>query len=155
MHHKRATALRQQCAAYAPGNTDLSWTRITPWRALLAAALDAPHPTIKGARVAAEVGNPSADLLGAWLSARLKVPVTRAHDGGPGITEVSLHTSKGDIALTRLDGSVATYSSPGQPDRRVALRRRDLPELLTEELRRLDEDNVYAEAVAELMRLEA
>ena len=25
---------------YAPGNTDLAWTRLTPWRALLAAALD-------------------------------------------------------------------------------------------------------------------
>ena len=36
-------ALHGQCAAYSPGNTDLAWTRITPWRALLAAALD-QHP---------------------------------------------------------------------------------------------------------------
>jgi hypothetical protein len=36
------------------------------------------------------------------------------------------------------------YSSPGHPDRPIALRRRDVHELLAEELRRLDEDNVYA-----------
>ena len=38
-----AGASHRQCAAYAPGNTDLAWTRLTPWRALLAAALD-QHP---------------------------------------------------------------------------------------------------------------
>ncbi len=36
----RARAMLTQCTAYAPGNTDLAWTRITGWRALLAAALD-------------------------------------------------------------------------------------------------------------------
>ena len=36
---------------------------------------------------------------------------------------------------------------PGQPDRAVALRRRELPELLAEELRRLDADEVYAATV--------
>ena len=36
----RARAMLDQCESYAPGNTDLAWTRITPWRALLAAALD-------------------------------------------------------------------------------------------------------------------
>ena len=35
--------MHTQCASYHPGNTDLAWTRITPWRALLAAALD-QHP---------------------------------------------------------------------------------------------------------------
>ena len=41
----RATRARR-CSAgpatYAPGDTDLAWTRITPWRRLLAAALDQP-----------------------------------------------------------------------------------------------------------------
>ena len=36
-------AIHTQCASYAPGNTDLAWTRLTPWRALLAAALDQHH----------------------------------------------------------------------------------------------------------------
>ena len=33
-------AMHALCTAYAPGNTDLAWTRLTPWRALLAASLD-------------------------------------------------------------------------------------------------------------------
>ncbi|MFD9007870.1 glucose-6-phosphate dehydrogenase assembly protein OpcA, partial [Streptomyces sp. NPDC059552] len=33
-------ALGARAEAYAPGDTDLSWTRITPWRSMLAAALD-------------------------------------------------------------------------------------------------------------------
>src|SRR5215210_1539032 len=36
----RTKAMLNQCESYAPGNTDLAWTRITLWRALLAAALD-------------------------------------------------------------------------------------------------------------------
>ena len=52
---------------YTPGDTDLSWTRLTPWRALLAAALDQYPAKIKSALVESERGNPSADLLAAWL----------------------------------------------------------------------------------------
>jgi len=37
---------------------------------------------------------------------------------------------------------------PGEPERRVALHRRDTAELLSEELRRLDPDEVYAETIA-------
>ena len=44
---------------------------------------------------------------------------------------------------------------PGQPDRPVALRRREVPELLTEELRRLDPDDVYASTVKRLTRMSA
>ena len=33
-------ALKARAEDYSPGDTDLSWTRLTPWRALLAAALD-------------------------------------------------------------------------------------------------------------------
>ncbi len=45
-----------------------------------------------------------------------------------------------------------SLSSPGQPDRPVALKRRDLPDLLAEELRRLDEDDVYAATARRLHR---
>jgi len=43
---------------------------------------------------------------------------------------------------------VALLSRPGQPERRVALHRRDAPELLAEELRRLDPDEIYAESLS-------
>ena len=33
----KTRAIHLQCGSYSAGNTDLAWTRITPWRALLAA----------------------------------------------------------------------------------------------------------------------
>jgi glucose-6-phosphate dehydrogenase assembly protein OpcA len=144
---RRAHAMLAQCASYAPGNTDLAWTRITQWRALLAAALDQVDAKVTGISVTGERVSPSADLLSAWLVDRLKAPMTRKRSDGPGITEVVLTTRKGDIRIARGDGREATLSVPGQPDRPVALRRRDVPELLTEELRRLDPDDVYAATV--------
>jgi glucose-6-phosphate dehydrogenase assembly protein OpcA len=135
---------------YQPGDTDLSWTRATPWRSLLAAILDQPYGTIQSGTVRAEKGNPSADLIGVWLASRLQIPVTCEVSAGPGITEVSFATSDGDILVTRPDGRVAQLSRPGQPDRRVALHRRDTQELLAEELRRLDPDVVYGETLSKL-----
>jgi glucose-6-phosphate dehydrogenase assembly protein OpcA len=135
-------------AAYRPGDTDLSWTRATPWRSLLAAILDQPHGTIHGGTVRAEEGNPSADLIAAWLSSRLDIPVLSEVSAGPGITEVGFATSEGDITVTRPDGRVAQLRRPGQPERRVALHRRDTPELLAEELRRLDPDEIYGESLS-------
>ena len=135
---------------YQPGDTDLSWTRATPWRSLLAAILDQPYGTIDSGTVRAEKGNPSADLIGVWLASRLQIPVTCEVSAGPGITEVSFATTDGAISVTRPDGRVAQLSRPGQPDRRVALHRRDTPELLAEELRRLDPDVVYGETLSKL-----
>ena len=133
--------------AYRPGDTDLSWTRATPWRSLLAAILDQPHGTIHGGAVRAEEGNPSADLIAAWLASRLDITVLNEVSAGPGVTEVSFATSEGDISVTRPDGRVAQLRRPGQPERRVALHRRDTPELLAEELRRLDPDEIYGESL--------
>ena len=73
----RAKAMLTQCRSYAPGNTDLAWTRITGWRALLAAALDQVQSKVTSASVTAERISPSADLLSAWLADRLKVKVQR------------------------------------------------------------------------------
>ena len=135
-------------AAYQPGDTDLSWTRATPWRSLLAATMDQPSGAVISGTVSAEAGNPTADLIAAWLSHSFGVPVPTEPTAGPGITEVSFITSDGEIAISRPDGRVAHLRRPGQPERRVALHRRDTVELLEEELRRLDPDDVYAEALA-------
>lgn len=148
----RGRALRTQCGAYTAGNTDLAWTRLTPWRALLAAALDQHPLKVTGGHVAAEKANPSAELLVAWLSDRLRVPIRRRASSGPGVTEVELTTAEGPIRIDRPDGRLATYTSPGHPDRPIGLRRRDVHELLAEELRRLDEDDVYAAVARTLTR---
>jgi len=144
--------LPRLCTSYAPGNTDLSWTRITAWRALLAAALDQTPLKVTAASVTSERPSPSADLLAAWLGFRLKVDVRRAWSDGPGLTEVTLETKAGPIRISRDDGRLATFTSPGSPDRPIALKRRTLPELLMEELRRLDEDDVYAATVRHLAK---
>src|ERR1700733_8480352 len=40
--------------AYQPGDTDLSWTRSTPWRSLLAATFDQPYPELLSGEVLAD-----------------------------------------------------------------------------------------------------
>jgi glucose-6-phosphate dehydrogenase assembly protein OpcA len=142
--------LLQLAAAYRPGDTDLAWARTTNWRSLLAATLDRPYAQIAEVTVEAEADNPSADLMAAWLALRLGVPVQQDVSMGPGVTGVSFLTADGKIVIIRLDGRNATLSRPGEPDRSVALHRRDTDELLAEELRRLDPDEVYGETLAEL-----
>ena len=64
--------------SYQPGDTDLSWTRITRWRGLLASTLDQPpHDKVISATVAGATDSPSADLLAAWLAVALRCPVKR------------------------------------------------------------------------------
>jgi glucose-6-phosphate dehydrogenase assembly protein OpcA len=142
--------LLQLASVYRPGDTDLAWARTTTWRSLLAATLDRPYADILDATVGAEADNPSADLMVAWLSSRLGVPAQRDITDGPGVTEVSFMTANGKIVISRADGRNATLSRPGEPDRYVALHRREIAELLAEELRRLDPDDVYGETLAEL-----
>lgn len=149
----RAKAMLQQCRSYAPGNTDLAWTRITNWRALLAAALDQEPGKVLSASVTAESISPAADLLQAWLTDRLRIDVERHTSDGPGITSAVLETREGPISVERLDGKLATLSVPGQPDRSVALARREIAELLAEELRHLDPDDVYCATAKRLVKL--
>ncbi|MDN3021052.1 glucose-6-phosphate dehydrogenase assembly protein OpcA [Streptomyces sp. S.PB5] len=132
---------------YTPGDTDLSWTRITPWRSMLAAALDQVTVDVNAVEVEGEEFNPSCELLAMWLADRLDVPVKRSLSSGPGLTAVRMDTNHGPIVLDRADGSLATLSIQGQPDRAVALKRRDTAELIAEELRRLDPDDTYASAL--------
>jgi glucose-6-phosphate dehydrogenase assembly protein OpcA len=144
--------LAVRAAMYRPGDTDLAWTRITGWRSTLAAALDQARADVTGATVAGEGGNPSRELLAWWLADRLGVPVERVATAGPGITSVRLRTTSGEIVVDRPDGRMAALSIPGQPDRRIALARRGIADLIAEELRRLDQDDTYAAALGQGVR---
>jgi glucose-6-phosphate dehydrogenase assembly protein OpcA len=135
--------------AYKPGDTDLSWTRSTGWRTLLAAIMD-QGPEMLSGEVLAEPANPTADLIAAWLGLRLDIEMRRGESNGPGITEVSFNTPDGKLAISRPDGRNATLAWPGRPERRVALHRRDTDDLIAEELRRLEPDEVYAETLRAL-----
>jgi glucose-6-phosphate dehydrogenase assembly protein OpcA len=143
-------SLRERAMDHSPGDTDFAWTRITPWRTLLAAALDQPFDDIIGGEVGAARNNASAELLAAWLEDRLGIEVTRKTTRGPGITDVRLLTRRGEITVTRPDGRLASLVRTGQPDRAVPLPRRATDELLAEELRRLDPDEVYNETISHL-----
>lgn len=144
-HPVQELAARQ--AVYTPGDTDLAWSRITPWRSMLAAALDQVDCEVTAVEVEGEEFNPSCELLGMWLADRLHVAVKRSVSSGPGLTAVRMETTCGPIVLDRADGSLATLSIEGQPDRAVALKRRETSELIAEELRRLDPDETYASAL--------
>ena len=143
-------ALRRRAEDFAPGDTDLAWTRSTPWRSLLASALDAcPVEGETQAVVDCEAGNPSGTLLAGWLRSRLNATTNVQDSGGPGITRAEL-TVGGDyrVAITRPDGRLATLSRGDEPERQLPLPRRELGDLLAEELRRMDPDYVYADALA-------
>jgi glucose-6-phosphate dehydrogenase assembly protein OpcA len=145
-------ALEVRGKSYTAGDTDLAWTRLTLWRAVLAAALDLPpYEKVTGASVTGEANSPSADLLAGWLAARLKVPVRRGKDAdAQGITSVVLERQSGSVELSRPDGRTGTLSQPGQPPRRVALGRRAVADCLAEDLRRLDPDEIYESALGSL-----
>ncbi|MFI1711215.1 glucose-6-phosphate dehydrogenase assembly protein OpcA [Streptomyces griseoruber] len=133
--------------SYAPGDTDLAWTRLTPWRSMLAAALDQARVPIVSGAVEAEAENPAAELLARWLEARLGVRIDRVVTAGPVVTAVRLGTAGGEIVIDRPEGPLATLTLPGQPSRTLALKVRTTSELIAEELRRLDADEMYAIAL--------
>ncbi|APU14540.1 MULTISPECIES: glucose-6-phosphate dehydrogenase assembly protein OpcA [Actinoalloteichus] len=149
-------ALEHRAAVYADGDTDLAWTRLTSWRALLATALDLPpHEMVESAIVTGRADSPSTTLLAAWLASALGVPVTRVRSqDGQGIVSVVLQRRSGQIKLERPDGQFATLTQPGQPDRRVTLHRRPMRDCLIEELRRLDPDEIYSQTLQALPKVE-
>lgn len=140
-HPGEALAVRR--SGYRRGDTDLAWSSTTPWRAMLVSALDRPpHTAITSALVAGPMDSPGLDLFAGWLSHYLKVPVTRTG----GNWTVRLGRSNGDLLMT-VDQIGGVLRSPGHPDGRAPFQRRTTAECLAEELRRLDDDPVYRNAL--------
>lgn len=147
-------ALSTRARDYVPGDTDLAWSRITSWRGLCAAAFDAITSPVTAARVAGAPDNAARALLAGWLSASLDVTVEQSDAQGPdnaSITEVGFTLQDGSvIALTRGKDRLVTVEHTGHPERIMPLAPRGLGDLLAEELKRLDADEIYAEALAAL-----
>ena len=147
-------ALDHLAATYRPGDTDFAWTRLTLWRAVLAAALDQPpYEPVERVEVSGAGDSPSTELLAAWLGLQLRVPVavvlSHRSTGSSGIHGVQLFRASGPIQLERAVLNVATLSQPGQPVHDVSLPRRSLRDCLAEELRRLDPDDLYGGVLTE------
>jgi len=144
-------ALHHLCGSYRPGDTDFAWTRLTLWRAQLAAVLDQPpYEPITAVQVAGAAASPSTTLLAAWLQMQLQVPVECELTAGPGangVHGVHLTRASGTISLERNVPEIATLSQPGQPMQDLTLKRRSLRDCLADELRRLDPDELYGEVI--------
>ena len=147
-------ALRRRAEDYAPGDTDLSWTRITGWRTLIASAFDTVASPAVGVRIMASPTDPGAVLLAGWLKARLGIQpeIVGGEDrtdrrDGHSLREVAVRLSDdSEVAVIRHDGT-AVLRRTGYPDRIMPLLDRPLGDELAEELRRLDPDQPYADAL--------
>ncbi len=144
--------LRKLAKTYSPGDSDFAWTRLTLWRAQLAAILDQPpHDPVIEVEVTGASDSPSTDLLAAWLAMKLKVKVreirTNRGKAVHGIRGVKLIRKSGDIEIVRRVPDIATLIQPTQPTREISLPRRSLRDCLSEDLRRLDADDVFGKVL--------
>lgn len=145
-------AIKSRLPGYTAGDTDLSWSRITYWRALLTSAIDlAPHEPIESALISGLETEPALDVLAGWLASRIDGPVRRK----VGDLTVELVRKSETIVLSRpQDGTTATLSRTAKPDALVPLARRVTGECLAEDLRRLDADEIYHAALEGIKKVQ-
>ena len=112
--HRRAqsadpiAALRTRADDYAPGDTDLAWTRITPWRTLLAGASTPPRQRPPAITISAPEKDPTRGAAGR-LAERAGCGVTAAVEAVPGSSMRGLSMSLSDggtVEINRADGAV-------------------------------------------------
>lgn len=148
-------ALQHLAGSYRPGDIDFAWTRLTLWRAQLAAVLDQPpYSPVTAVRIEGSDDSPSTTLLSAWLHFALDAETEYVLTPGAtshGIHSVRLERSTGAIELSRTGGGVARLTQPKQPTHTLALPRRNLRDCLADELRRLDPDELYGQVITEAL----
>jgi glucose-6-phosphate dehydrogenase assembly protein OpcA len=151
-------ALRSRATDYAPGDTDLAWTRSTAWRGTLTSTIDSVagrrgEPVqVTGARVEGDPRSATAQLLAGWISARcgcgVEVGESTRTPGESGVDTVVLQLDGDEDVRFQADRrGGALIDQPNRPQMTVALPERPLGDLLGEELRRLDRDEPFAEAL--------
>ena len=153
-----AGALLRLSTGYSAGDSDMTWSRITLWRGIVASALDRdPGTPIDAVSITGPADNPGVDLAAGWLASCLGVPVERLAATGRcaitrnvPITELVIFRSDGEITVGVVDERTVRVSSPGLPDAYVAMTARTDSECLAEELRHLDPDTAYARALGAL-----
>lgn len=143
-----------------PSVSDLSWTKITGWREVVARLFDPPDhhallPRIERIRIEHVEGSASqARLLGGWLVARAAhgaavetIAVTRADMRTGSLVSVRLTAGDVELAVERPEEGVAVLTSPGLPQQRLALRVPPFAKLLGDELEVLARDRVLESAL--------
>jgi glucose-6-phosphate dehydrogenase assembly protein OpcA len=128
-------SLRQRAVDYAP------------WRAALASAFDTVHSAPNSVVVRGNPKDPSAQLLAGWLHSRLGIEVPVEEAEGKYIGSVALGFAD-DVEITmRNDNYKLVMSRTGQRDTIAPFPNRSTGDVLAEELRRLDYDEIYAQAL--------
>jgi glucose-6-phosphate dehydrogenase assembly protein OpcA len=152
-------ALRARATDYAPGDTDLAWTRTTPWRTTLTAAVDSvagrrsESVQLRGGRIEGDPKSASAMLVAGWLSSRcgceIEMAASSSRPGPSGVDAVVLQLDQDEeVKVTADYRGGAVIEQPFRPQTTVALPDRSLGDLLGEELRRLDPDEPFSEALS-------
>jgi glucose-6-phosphate dehydrogenase assembly protein OpcA len=132
---------------YQPGDGDMAWTRITLWRAQIAALFEQHlNRKVASVTVIGAADSPSADLLAMWLQQRLGVKATFERTLGgkavDGISGVRVGFETGSLEVIRHD-QIAQITQIGAPDSSILLPRRSDQDCLVEDMRFLGEDEVY------------
>ena len=143
---------RNLAKTYEPGDSDFAWTRLTVLRTQLANMLDQPpYDKVLGAEIVGSTDSPSVDLLAAWLELKLKIKVkivrTTPAKSVNVIKSVKLIRKSGDVEINRDILDKAILIQPSQPTREISLPRRSLRDCLSEDLRRLDPDDLFGEVI--------
>ena len=87
-------------------------------------------------------------LMKGWLQSRLGiVPKWEFTDRSPRMHSVELQCANGDCVRVTREENTALFSRTGQEDRYMPLPKRPVGDELAEELRRLDADQIYSEAL--------
>jgi glucose-6-phosphate dehydrogenase assembly protein OpcA len=149
-----SAGLHQRAVDFAPGDTDLAWTRLTPWRVALASAFDGVRRRPTSAVVHGGRNDPSAQLLSGWLRARLDIETSVDGTDDEPVGGVEIAFADGKTTSATLEGTSLVLRREGQQDSFMPFGERPLGELLAEELRRLDHDHVYAEALEQTTGVE-
>lgn len=147
-------------AAYTPGDSDMMWSRITAWRGIVASSLDQhPHGAVESAVLVGPPEDPSVDIAAGWLADRLGVEIIR-EDCEPAddptlfpIRSLRFNRASGPLKVDVIDHRTVQVTLPGRPESLVAMSVRSDSECLSEELRHLDPDTSYAQALRALNRV--
>jgi glucose-6-phosphate dehydrogenase assembly protein OpcA len=145
-------AIKGRLKGYTAGDTDLAWSRVTAWRALLAAALDqAPYEPVDSVLVSGLKDEPALDIMAGWLASKIDGLVKRA----VGDLKVEMNRKSETVTLSRPQtGVTATLSRTGRPESLIPLARREAKECLAEDLRRLDADDIYFQALEGIKKVQ-
>ncbi|MCL2802771.1 MAG: glucose-6-phosphate dehydrogenase assembly protein OpcA [Micrococcales bacterium] len=149
----REAALKALTSAYHPGDGDLAWARLSPWRAQLTGALaQSDAGTVTSAVISAPTAV-AADLMAAWVAQSLHVTVRRAPGLTGSISSIELYFRGGSHLVLDKEHTQAgaVLRQSGHDRQHLVLSRRSTAECLAEELRCLAPDLVYEQLVTQAL----